>query len=228
MRSSTTHKTTTGFTIAELLIAIAIVGVLAAIILSVFAGIRESGRRTTCQNNSRQIALGIQQYVQDNDGAYPLNISVEKKGENRIAVEWQELIYPYIKDAQLFHCPDQEQDSSDSSGLRYVDYTYNVRRLNNFTPPFPTNTIGATHESQVATPSSIWLTVDRGSITSDGVYHNSRLVAKTSCGRSFIGSTLHSGGGNYSFVDGHVKWLTPEAMGELECLNGPLPAPFKD
>jgi prepilin-type processing-associated H-X9-DG protein len=32
----------------------------------------------------------------------------------------------------------------------------------------------------------------------------------------------HSGGTNWSFLDGHVKWLTPEQLAELSCSNPPL------
>ena len=61
---------------------------------------------------------------------------------------------------------------------------------------------------------------------SEGVCDDCRFVPQTSCGRSFTGGTVHSGAGNYSYVDGHVKWLTPEQAGEIECANGPLPSPF--
>jgi prepilin-type processing-associated H-X9-DG protein len=79
----------------------------------------------------------------------------------------------------------------------------------------------------LATPSTTWLNVDASWSDAAGE-HYGRIVPKTSCGRRFFGSTLHSGAGNYSYVDGHVKWLTPEEAGEIECANGPLPAPFKD
>lgn len=216
------------FTITELLVAIAIVGVLAAITFSASRHIQESGRQTTCLNNSRQIAFAIRLYVQDNDESYPPTLSVENKEGVSVATAWQQLIHPYIKDTRVFHCPDQEQDSSDSTGLSSVDYTYNYRRLNTFSRRLPSGDISGVHEERIATPSRIWVTVDRSSVTPDGIYKNARLITKTSCGRSFAGSTLHAGGGNYSFVDGHVKWLTPESMGETECLNGPLPDPFRD
>jgi prepilin-type processing-associated H-X9-DG protein len=35
-------------------------------------------------------------------------------------------------------------------------------------------------------------------------------------------------GGNYAFADGHVSWLKPEAIAEIECKNGPLPFPYRN
>ena len=221
-----------GFTLIELLTAIAIVAVIAAILFPVFATVRERGRRTVCQSNLKQIAIAMQQYVQDNSGMYPPSYS-----------DWAYAPYSYLKNADVFRCPDHAvNEISDQFGIdppvilsnhsiqegvtEPVDYTYDMPRLTVFEPPFPTTAIHGTHESSLATPSTIWFNVDAGWSDNDGD-HYIRTVS-TSCGRDFIGRTLHSGAANYSYVDSHVKWLTPEEAGEIECANGPLPAPFKD
>lgn len=226
------------FTLLELLVTLAVVGIIAALLLTAFSRARESGRRTTCQSNLRQIALAMQQYVADSDGQYPISLYAVKKGGVNVGVSWQQVIFPYLKDARLLHCPDYPADAPDRAGitsldsLQLVDYDYNNVRLNTFRPPFPTVTVTGTHEAVLVNPATIWLNVDKSwsTLGSSGAfddYHYQRPVT-SSCGRVFIGSTLHAGGGNYSFLDGHVGWLTPEAMGEVECSNGPLPFPFKD
>ena len=51
----------------------------------------------------------------------------------------------------------------------------------------------------------------------------------TSCGRVMRivrESRHHSGGTNWSFLDGHVKWLTPEQLAELSCANPVYVDPF--
>ena len=214
-----------GFTLIELLVVIAIVAALAAILFPVFATVRERGRRTVCQSNLKQIALAMQQYVQDNGGVYP-----------PAPYTWSNAAYAYTKSVQVFRCPDHPDEFEDQlildptsvSGVYPVDYTYDLQRLSVFMPPYPTKTIRGVQESMLVTPSSIWLDMDSSWISSDGECHFCRLAAKSSCGRESGGSTIHSGAGNHSFIDGHVKWLTPEEAGEVECLNGPLPPPFKN
>lgn len=218
MINAHTKPSRNGFTLIELLVVIAIVTVLASILFSVFSGAKENVRRTACQSNLKQLAIAMQQYVQDNGGVYPAN-----------PVRWSDAPYLYVKNADVFRCPDHPSDmvidqlAATSSN---VDYTYNMERLAIFPPPYPSRHSYGTAETSLSTPATIWLNVDASWSSNGGGYF--RTVPKTSCGRSFVGNTLHSGGGNYSYVDGHVKWLTPEEAGEAECLNGPLPAPFKD
>jgi len=60
------------FTLIELLVVIAIIAILAAMLFPGLNRAHESGRRTQCTNNLRQIGLGIQMYRQDNQDRPPL------------------------------------------------------------------------------------------------------------------------------------------------------------
>jgi prepilin-type N-terminal cleavage/methylation domain-containing protein len=57
-------------TLIELLVVIAIIGLLVTMLLPAIQSAREAGRRTSCQNNLRQIALAVQNY-ETAHGVYP-------------------------------------------------------------------------------------------------------------------------------------------------------------
>ncbi|MEN6401236.1 MAG: prepilin-type N-terminal cleavage/methylation domain-containing protein, partial [Armatimonadia bacterium] len=110
-----------GFTLIELLVVIAIIAILAAILFPVFAKAREKARQTSCLNNLKQIGTAFIQYAQDYDERMPM------RGINMVQpdtsapgyffttayngsttgklISWMDLVYPYIKNRQVFVCP---------------------------------------------------------------------------------------------------------------------------
>jgi prepilin-type N-terminal cleavage/methylation domain-containing protein len=64
-----------GFTLVELLVVIAIIGILIGLLLPAIQSARESGRRATCSNNLRQLALAMQLHV-DAYGRLPMGFGV--------------------------------------------------------------------------------------------------------------------------------------------------------
>src|SRR5262245_40236882 len=96
------RSTRWGFTLIELLVVIAIIAILAAILFPVFAQAREKARQTACLSNAKQIANGMQMYVQDYDEQMPMLESGKPLGGS---FTWPQMIQPYVKSWNVFRCP---------------------------------------------------------------------------------------------------------------------------
>jgi len=68
-----------GFTLIELLVVIAIIALLAALLLPALSSAKESGRRSACLNNLRQIGLAITSYAGDYNGYPPPQVTNESR-----------------------------------------------------------------------------------------------------------------------------------------------------
>ena len=59
------------FTVIELLVVVAIIAILASLLLPSLTRAKEITLSVKCKSNLKQMALGLQMYVQDNNGEYP-------------------------------------------------------------------------------------------------------------------------------------------------------------
>jgi len=95
------------FTLIELLVVIAIIAILASILFPVFALARARARQTSCLSNEKQIGLGLLMYVQDYDETFPPNRLPDTYNPGGPEGKtWRAAVQPYIKNTQLFFCPD--------------------------------------------------------------------------------------------------------------------------
>jgi prepilin-type N-terminal cleavage/methylation domain-containing protein len=102
-----TRKSKTAFTLVELLVVIAIIGILTALLLPAVQSAREAGRRTQCQNNLKQLALGCVLH-ESAHGHYPsggwsfywLGEPGRGFGRNQPG-GWQYNILPFIEEVAL-------------------------------------------------------------------------------------------------------------------------------
>jgi prepilin-type N-terminal cleavage/methylation domain-containing protein len=92
------------FTLVELLVVIAIIGVLVALLLPAVQFARESARRTKCENNLKQLVLGIHNF-ESSYGYFP---SAYEAPNLDPGWGWGSAILPFIEQKNLFDLAQME------------------------------------------------------------------------------------------------------------------------
>ena len=93
------------FTLVELMMVVAIIGVLAAIMLPAVASAREAARRKSCVNNLRQLGLALSIYGLENENKYP-----PTDDRHMVLMFEGSMMYPeHVSNAMLLACPSDPQ-----------------------------------------------------------------------------------------------------------------------
>lgn len=215
-----------GLTLVEILVVIAIIGLLSAILLPVFGRVRENARRTSCQSNLKQIGMALTQYAGDYDEAIVGHYFMGAAATSHPgAYRWMDALQPYVRDPQLFFCPsDGEKDdfyiprslgpsaSSDSYGAYGINNAYwNEPSIKAATSVIDRGKMVFMSDLQCPA-TTVWV----GDTSSSAALHNFELqwenVANTptlntsTSGPTFAAlSARHLNTCNILFCDGHVK-----------------------
>ncbi len=186
-----------------------------------FAKNRESARRSSCQNNLKQIAMAMRQYAIDHHDKFPPSIvggvtatgwdSQNYSGPEpwKIGVKqslrfyqgkpvgWADGIFPYLRSDSLYMCPSETTGNLNRSNAGYTDYWLN-------------GNLASVPQKLVVLPIQTLLIGDGN----DGSDNSNATYSKTSFGSWLDDQSSpmyrHLGGANYLFVDGHIKWLKPQ------------------
>lgn len=211
------------FTLIEILVVVAIIGILAAILFPVFSRAREMGRRAACISNLKQIGLAISGYSADFDEKMPYGYLYYAPGPSPTDLRmWDDLIQPYLKNYQVLVCPSHAQP---------IAYDYRRAILPNpFLKSYAANELTDAPSSTLSTLAAmprgnplgpptglasfaeVSTTITLGEcISGDATVAEFDFFARTDAGfngtQTLCLDKRHSGGSNYLFADGHVKWL---------------------
>jgi prepilin-type N-terminal cleavage/methylation domain-containing protein/prepilin-type processing-associated H-X9-DG protein len=101
-----------GFTLVELLVVVAIIGVLVSLLLPAVQAARESARLSHCKNNLRQIGLALTAY-ESRCGAFPIGCLdcryIPQDGVPHVEqrfLSWNTHLLPELEQAALWHVMD--------------------------------------------------------------------------------------------------------------------------
>jgi prepilin-type N-terminal cleavage/methylation domain-containing protein len=128
------------FTLVELLVTIAIIGILAALLLPALARSKQNAHRLTCLNNQKQLGVAWQMYADQSGGLLASNdwiyrgASVVASPSNSwvtgnaaldadVATLTQGTLWPLLKSAQVYRCPTDPSEVLGTSTPTWRSYS---------------------------------------------------------------------------------------------------------
>ena len=207
-----------GFTLVEILVALAIITVFTAIAWPVFARVRNNGRRLTCSSNLMQIGQACMLYVADNNGNYP-NISWTKAVDHQTVGSWPDRLLPYVRTPAIFECPSAKNCPYEPDTTRNQRDTGEVDEFGSFLTHgggydmnIPDTWVRYTRQSMATHPGSTISVLDGNG--NDIAPMNAASDDLQELESKGLKPSRHQGGSNVLFLDWHVKYLRHEALAD--------------
>ncbi len=189
------QKTTSrsAFTLVELLVVIAIIVLLIAMLFPAIGAVEERAHRATCISNVRQIAqAAVIQFGELGSSLPPRSPDAKAYGYAA------EQLLPYLKYAKdVFDCPSNPgpTDAGDAGNLRFPNSpnVYSDYELNGYLCQPAGNALKRKQ--------SLITDFSKAAFAYDHPY--------------WPGNSIHSGGANVGYLDGHASWLAWADMGNI-------------
>lgn len=206
------------FTLIELLLAIAIIAILAALLLPALSTAQARGKQIACLNNLKQLALGGQMYANDNEGRLVGN-TPEGSDKNRWVIGTmrspadatnqtfirQGKLFPYAGQLATYRCP---ADPAQTQGTpRVRSYAMNgwmgSRYMETYAGQSGFRTFVKDSETSAAGSATLWVLADEHEVSIDDGWF--LVTMNDSQPFASFPATRHQRGYNLNFADGHAE-----------------------
>ena len=187
-----------GFTLTELLVALAILAVLIALLMPTLSVVQSRGRSSKCLSNLQQLAAAWGMYAGENGGRLVESNSGWARGGNTLAAIEQGDLFPYVKNTAVYRCPSDESDH-----LRSYSMSGKLGSVSGGKPP-----VVATL-SAIPNPAKTLLLIEENDPR--GFNMGSWIIGGGSSWIDFC-PAWHDNGANMAFADGHAayrRWVDP-------------------
>jgi prepilin-type processing-associated H-X9-DG protein len=194
------------FTLVEILAALSVIILLAILMMPTVNRTLESGRRTRCTANLRQIGLALQDYSRDHDQQFPYTYYPTNTWDGLLVKEG-------YATPQVFACPSDKIKRTRPGDIR--SYAYNGYFGGYYLENNPHSLRGGLIRLNKPL-SDLILVADRGGVTAVINYpdYSSAYTSKDCHG-------THKNGANYLFADLHVEWMKESGDSQFSS-NAPL------
>lgn len=211
------HSKKTAFTLVELLVLAAIIGILGTLLWPVLAGTHAKAQRASCANQLKQWGLAFRMYADDYHGWLFTTKHWESteftQGDHKVLNVYGRYLGGATSDkiVQMRNCPEVLRATSVAQLKADNKYSYsmnwpNVKTADGYQPLKPDSYGGASYRlDRISKPAEFLLLVD-----SDG----SRYGMRSTDLKGMVSSILdrHSGGVNILWADQHVVFISFEAI----------------
>jgi prepilin-type N-terminal cleavage/methylation domain-containing protein/prepilin-type processing-associated H-X9-DG protein len=168
-----------GFTLVELIVVIAIIGVLIALTIPAVERVRDAAGRARCGSNLRQLGLAVHMYA---DGRkrlpkgcdYPF-LTLPDDLSKQIGLSWHTSILPFVEQERLSAMA-QEAHQSDPTGLSSPHFQILARTLPIYLCPIDSRTTGGYGNGEVWGLTSYVGVAGTDYRRNDGVFHRNYVV----------------------------------------------------